>query len=236
MLPYARVQVGKLASGSFGVTELELQLQLQPISFPADDPVIQLRSFELLIVQQRDGSPLPGAGSGQGAATSSTFTTVSGKAALMLGTIDADVKFLYNPSDDDQLRRLALNPTPPTTGRKLVIDVEFPNYAPSIGDFVNQFIGEASHVAGGGSCAAYIPDALLQILDVVAFETAQLTLASDQMENSPWYVASVYVRFSLRELLDDISDFFGDALRFENPTLTVRVDYPTIVSLSCTVL
>ena len=252
MVPAARVQVGKLPSGSYGITELELQLQLKPISIPEDSPVIELRDFELQLFQERMGAALPG---DSGNATTSTTTTsvadaaasrpsvsssitsVYGSATILLGDIDADVKFTYDPSNDAQLARLAVNPVPPSTGRQLIVDVVFPESKPAIGDLINQIVGEVAKLAHEGLFAATLPPPLLKVLDAAALQTIQLTLASEQQESSPWFLSSVYTLIDVSQFLDDIN-IFGSALAFENPTLTIKVDNPTtaVGSKVCLVL
>jgi hypothetical protein len=234
LVPRARVQVSKLPSGTFGITELYIQLQLLPMQFPETDPVIQLRDFQLELFQERSGSTsLPGNStnntSGGAKGSSSSTTSVNGSASLTLGGIDADVKFAYNPGDDTA-NRMALNPVPASTGRQLILEVDFPADPPALGDLVNQVVGEISKLAHEGSCAVQVPAPLVKILDVAALEMLQITLASDAMEHSPWYLSSVFARVDLLNLVDDIN-IFGDALQFEHPWLSVRVDNPTTVRI-----
>ncbi|MCJ1398669.1 hypothetical protein MMC11_001870 [Xylographa trunciseda] len=236
MVPAARVQVAKLASGSYGVSELELKLQLKPIGFPENKPVFQLRDMELRLFQERNGKPLPGdSGNSQTNSTTSgvspppssvSITSVYGSATVLLGSMDASCKFTYDPSSDAQLASLGLNPSPPSTGRQLVLDIVFVERKPAIGDLVNQILGEVAMLAHEGSFASMLPTPLLSILDVVSLETIQFTLASEKQESSPWELSSVYVLVDISQLLDDIN-IFGDALVFENPSLAIRVDNPT---------
>lgn len=227
--------MSKLASGSYGVSQLELELDINDVSFPEQDPVIQLSQFNIRVQQQRSDASLPQSSTpSQGVDTpsaSGTVTSVYGSATVTLGGIDADCKFAYDPDSDAQLARMSIYPPPaPAGGRRLLLDVSFPKYHPTLGDLVDQIIGEAGKLVGGGTFKAQLPVAFHKVLDVAALQEIQVTLASPAQESASWSLVSFYVVVDLTGLVDLLEDIFDADLPFEWPKLAVRVNNPTIVS------
>ena len=235
-VPQARIQVAQLPSGSYGVTELELELRLGNIAFPEDNPVVALRDFNIRVFQERLGAALQ-SGSSPSAQLNSppsggSITSIYGSATIMLGSVDANCSFTYDPSNDAEKAALGLSDTPTfTAARQLTLDVEFPHYKPTVGDLVNQVIGELSVLAGQtGTLKTQLPASLHAILDVAALETVQLTLTSEARENAPWKIASVYVVVDLMGLIQEINDIFDVDFPLEWPKLAIRVNDPSTVS------
>ena len=227
-IPYARVQVAPLVSGSYGVTELELKLEVADISFPAGNPAVQLRDFEVTVIQERSGSVTPGH------AGAISLTTVSGSATVMLGAIDAECSFIYDPTGDAQMMDLGFeqgfNPTVTNNpnGRQLTFLVVFPQDKPALGDLINQVVGEVGKLTHEGTFQEKVPSALTEVLDVAELANIELAIYSAAQENAPWVLSSIFVEVDLSELFDDIADLFDDAFTFEQPYLSIRVNNPTI--------
>ena len=232
-IPYARVQVAQLASGSYGVSELELKLEVADISFPADTPAVQLRDFGVTVIQERAGSVNPGSVDTTGTPGSTSLTTVSGSATIMLGAIDAECSFIYDSTGDTQMIDLGfeLGFNPATTnnpnGRQLTFQVVFPQDKPALGDLINQVVGEAGKLTHEGTFQGKMPSALTKILDVAELVNIELSIYSSAQENAPWALSSVFVEIDLSELFNEIANLFDDAFYFEQPYLSIRVNNPT---------
>ena len=232
-IPYARVQVAKLDNGSFGVTEFELKLDVADLAFPADKPAVQLKNFAIIVLQERSGSVTPGSESAAGATVSSSLITVFGSATVMLGSIDAECSFNYDPTTDAQLADIRFETglnvasTNNPNGRQLTFQVMFPGVKPALGDLVNQVVGEVGTLTHGGTFHGKMPSALTGVLDIAELLEIELTICSAAQENAPWTLSTVFAEVDLSELFDDIEALFDDAFKFEQPMLSIRVNNPT---------
>lgn len=214
-VPASRVQVAKLASGSYGVSEIEVHLELADLALPANKPVLTMKDFDVRVLQQRSGQ----------SGGSSTSTAVYGSASIGFGDIDAHCKFIYDPGRAASPPGLRTYPVGTSSGRHIILEVDFPTMAPSIGDIVDQIIGELQNSTHNGTLQGKVPSVLTSILDVAELEVIQITLASEK-DGMPWNLAGIYVRVSLANLADDINKFLEDAFKLERPVLAVSVSDP----------
>ena len=190
---------------------------------------MQLQDFEIRVLQQRSGASSASQGT---ASDPTTSTSVYGSATVALGDVDANCQFVYDPGRDAQKAVFTMYPTAPISGRQITLNINFPKKKPSLGDVVDQVVGEFKNLTHNGTFKSKIPPALTSILDIAELEAVQFTLASEQQESSPWKLASVYVRVSLQDLADDINNLLDGALTFEQPALSVTVSDPCTVVLS----
>jgi hypothetical protein len=203
------------------------------LAFPSDKTVVQLKDFSINVLQERSGSVTPGSENAAGATVSSSLITVFGSATVMLGSIDAECSFNYDPTSDAQLADIRLETglnvasTNNPNGRRLTFQVMFPGIKPALGDLVNQVVGEVGALTHGGTFHGKMPSALTGVLDVAELLEIELAISSAAQENAPWTLSSLFVEIDLSELFDDIEALFDDAFKFEQPMLSIRVNNPT---------
>ena len=82
-MPYARIQVAKRSSGSYGLSEIEVQLQLADLAYPESNPVIQLKNFDVRIRQERFGKS-SAIQQSAGVSPATTLTSIYGSATITL--------------------------------------------------------------------------------------------------------------------------------------------------------
>lgn len=199
---------------SFGLRSLSLNIELDDVSIPADNPFFSLTSLALQVVQS-------------GNLNSPDGLSVYGTAVASFWQHDALCTFSLDHSEDVISAYLAESdsdedfPSTQSTGAfsgNLDLDLTFTSNPPSIGDFINAILYDIAP-----DLVANIPQELSDVLNGTDFQEISVRLLNDATTNNQWEIVFLYIRVGLYGF-DDVLAVLP--LTFEQPTFEVTIHYP----------